>query len=90
VIEHKRTVRLPHGYRATFIFRADPAFVEVAWEPDRPAIKSKRAWRKFEAAYFEARDAFLAEATTMSGQTMAIVTPGTTRELAIIGPAARH
>jgi hypothetical protein len=80
--EHKRTVRLPHGYRATFVFRADPAFFEVAWEPSRPAIKSARAWRKFEAAYLEARDAFLSEAMTMTGQAMAVVTPGTTRELA--------
>lgn len=88
--EHRRAVRLPHGYRATFVFRAEPAFFEVFWEPERPCIRSGRAWRKFEAAYFEARDAFLSEAMTMTGQTMAVVTPGTTRELALIKPEAVH
>jgi hypothetical protein len=89
-VEHQRTVRLPYGYRATFVFRPDPHFFEVFWEPDRPRIRSARAWRKFQAAYFEARDEFLSEAMTMTGQSMAVVTPGTTRELAIIEPEVRH
>lgn len=88
--EHKRTVRFPHGYRATFIFRAEPCTLEVRWEPARPCIRNPRAWSKFQAAYFEARDAFLSEAMTMTGQTMAVVTPGTTRKLAIIRPEVRH
>ena len=81
-VRHSRTVRLPYGYSATFVWTSS---LRVIWDPAPPRIRSRRAWRKFQAAYFEARDEFLGEAMTMTGQTIAVVTPGAARELTIIG-----
>jgi hypothetical protein len=65
--EHRRTVRLPLGYRATFIFKPETGVLGCSWHPGIPRIESRRAWRKFVAAYQGERDAFLADVATRLG-----------------------
>lgn len=64
--EHKRTARLPHGYRVTFAFAPDAGLV-TEWTPHEPRIKSARAFRRFFAAYKAERDAFMRDIATMLG-----------------------
>lgn len=73
---HTRTVRLPHGYTATFSAALPTAgqlhMQEVQWAPGFPSIENRRAKRKFYAAYTRARDEFFREVATMSGLTIAV------------------
>jgi hypothetical protein len=61
---HRRTVKLPLGYGATFAFSPETGLA-CQWHPGIPSIESARAWRRFYAAYVAERDAFLAEIATM-------------------------
>ena len=74
--EHKRTVRPPHGYRATFVFRSQDTSLEVPWDPDVPSssrFRSNRAQRKLIGAYESARDDFLRDVATMlSGEVLVV------------------
>jgi hypothetical protein len=80
----KHAADLPLGYRVEFVWTGDKMRVE--WLPAVPAIRSRRAWNKFRAAYNAARRDFMKMiATTTAGSiliadidgSMEIVRPGT-------------
>lgn len=73
--EHKRTVRLPHGYRVTFTFSPVDGFA-TEWAPHEPRINSSRAFRRFFAAYKNERDAFIRDLATMIGGTVLVADVG--------------
>ena len=87
--KHKRTVRLPHGFRATFTW-SHPYSLGIEWEPDVPLIRSPRAQRRFFAAYKSARDDFVREVATMTGFTVGMIDTGDYTALTVIDPEARH
>lgn len=64
--EHRRTARLPHGYRVTFRFSPDVGLA-TEWTPHEPRIKSARAFRRFFEAYKSERDVFMRDIATMIG-----------------------
>ena len=70
---HRRTVRLPLGYKATFSFSPETGFA-CQWHPGLPRIESNRAWRKFHDTYVGERNAFLSEAAALMG--VAVVVAG--------------
>ena len=87
----RRSVRLPYGYVAEFVFRPSPYFFEVFWSPDRPHIRNPRAWRKFFAAYTAERDDFLRDAATMLGGAVLVAdVGGDLGGVTVIKPAVRH
>jgi hypothetical protein len=64
---HRRTAKLPLGYRATFTFTSDTLVLGCEWHPGIPRIESPRAWRRFFAAYQTERDGFLADVAARLG-----------------------
>lgn len=73
--EHKRTARLPHGYRVTFRFSGGEGFT-TEWTPHEPRINNTRAFRRFFAAYKAERDAFMRDIATMIGGTVLVADLG--------------
>lgn len=55
---HRRAARLPFGYSVEFRYSAASG-IAAAWTPHPPRIESRRAQRRFFAAYTAERNAFL-------------------------------
>jgi hypothetical protein len=85
--EHRRTVKLPLGFRCTFAFAVDTG-LRFVWHPGIPRIESNRARRRFMAAYTAERDRFLAEVAGMLGA--AVVVAGGNGGATTIMPEARQ
>jgi hypothetical protein len=66
-----RTYSLPFGFQATFHWR--DAHLQIDWHPRFPRIKKQRAWRKFVAAYQEARRDFYTDIAAVIGGNILIV-----------------
>lgn len=62
----RRRVKLPHGYRVTFVWHGDGS-MDAEWEPDMPpsAFETARGTRRFYGAYELARDSFLRDVATI-------------------------
>lgn len=80
-----RTHALPFGYRVSFTGDFDAYAMRVAWAPELPFIRSKRAQRKFFREYAEARSAFLEQVASVTGQRM-IADPAINRTETIVPP----
>jgi hypothetical protein len=77
---------LPFGYRVEFQWTGEQMRVE--WEPDVPAIRSRRAWRRLRDAYNRERLTFMEMlATTISGSIMVADIDG---PMEVVRPASRH
>ncbi|MBZ9654030.1 hypothetical protein [Phyllobacterium lublinensis] len=61
---------LPCGYRVTFTYSG--LGMDVNWSPELPCIHSPRMQRRFDAAYFQARDDFLQTVATMMRGAVAV------------------
>jgi hypothetical protein len=73
MIEH--VALLPFGYTATFLWANND--LSIAWKPDRPRFRSRRAWEKFRRAYDNARREFVTDiAATLNGKIMILDTDG--------------
>lgn len=84
-----QTQKLPFGYQATF--RTTPlGAYEVEWTPSVPRFASARAKRRFNKAYFAARDAFVTDVAALTGNALGIIDLGTSDGMRIIGPPTRH
>ena len=88
--EHKRTARLPHGYRVTFRFSPEADSIMIKWEPHLPRIESRRAFRRFFDAYKSERDEFLRDIATMIGGAVVVADVGAPNSFTTIMPEARH
>ena len=91
--EHRRAVRLPHGFTCTFVFRPKPyRFLEAFWEPKAPSdIRSPRAFRRLFRAYTADRNAFLGDVATMIGGSVLVAdVGGDLGGVTVIEPETRH
>jgi len=90
--DHTRRCRLPHGYVVHFSY-AHPDALVVAWSPEPPRFRKRRAQARFLEAYWRARDSFLGDVATMRGGSgIAVIDDmgdGLAR-LAVIGPRTKH
>lgn len=87
--QHRRTYRLPHGFRATFTTAGQYGFA-VDWHPAVPRIESNRAARRFFAAYTRARADFLKDVATMLGGDVIVADVGDFAGITTIEPGAVH
>ena len=83
----KHTARLPHGYEVEFSWA--PGAINVAWSPDLPEIRSRRAFNKLLRAYQVERSTFLRMVAT-SAVHESILIADTNGDMEFVRPAARH
>ena len=83
---HKRTIALPFGYAAHFLWAEGEMRVE--WTPEIPRLRKPRADRKFRAAYERARADFLRDIATYRSENVAVV--DLDGGMSFIKPAVRH
>jgi hypothetical protein len=68
----KHTAAMPFGFVATFTWRGKNEPMQIEWEPDVPCIRSPRRYRRFMAAYDEARFEFMQTVATTIGEAVLI------------------
>ena len=84
----RHTARLPHGYEVEFSWA--PGTMNVAWSPDVPRIRSRRAWNKFRAAYNTARREFSELVANSIGGRGTIAIVDIDGPIEVVEPPVRH
>jgi hypothetical protein len=82
-----RTAALPLGFTATFSW-SRASGLQTEWAPEAPRIHSHHHWRRFFAAYQDARREFMRDVATAIGGAVGIA--DLTGEFEVVQPATRH